>query len=73
MGIPFGDSGQCGYALAENNGLIWGGDWGNDTVVHSFVDSDHVQRINVSDQAKLFNLSWYPNDDYDPVVVTAES
>jgi D-alanyl-D-alanine carboxypeptidase len=57
--------------LAENNGLIWGGDWGNDTVVHSFVDSDHVQRINVSDQAKLFNLSWYPDDDYDPVVVTA--
>ena len=57
--------------LAENNGLIWGGDWGNDTVVHSFQDTDHVQRINVSDQAKLFNLSWYPGDDYDPVVVTA--
>jgi hypothetical protein len=55
--------------LAEDNGLIWGGDWGNDTVVHSFVDSDHVQRINVSDQSKLFDLSWYPDDEYDPVVV----
>lgn len=55
--------------LAEANGLIWGGDWGNDTVVHSFVDSDHVQRINVADQAKLFDLSWYPDEDYDPVVV----
>ena len=43
----------------RNGGLIWGGDWGNDTIVHSFVDADHVQRVNVADQAKLFDLSWY--------------
>jgi D-alanyl-D-alanine carboxypeptidase-like protein len=55
--------------LAEDNGLIWGGDWGNDTIIHNFVDADHVQRINVADQAKLFDLSWYPDEDYEPVVV----
>jgi hypothetical protein len=52
--------------LAEAAGMIWGGDWGNALVVHSFVDADHVQRINVGDQAKLFNLSWYPDENYLP-------
>jgi D-alanyl-D-alanine carboxypeptidase len=55
--------------LAEHNGLIWGGDWGNDTIVHSFVDADHVQRISVADQTRLFDLSWYPDADYEPVIV----
>jgi hypothetical protein len=55
-------------ALAEANGLIWGGDWGNGHVSHSFVDADHLQRINVADQSKLFNLSWYPDDTYKPVI-----
>jgi hypothetical protein len=55
--------------LAEQNGLIWGGDWGNDAVVHSFIDADHVQRINVADQARLFALSWYPAGDYRPMIV----
>ena len=54
--------------LAEGNGLIWGGDWGNGHVVHSFVDADHVQRISVTDQSKLFNLSWYPDDAYRPEI-----
>ena len=54
--------------FAEANGLIWGGDWGNAHVVHSFQDDDHVQRINVADQSKLFNLSWYPDDAYRPVI-----
>lgn len=57
--------------LADGSGLIWGGDWGNDTVVHSFRDMDHVQRINVADQSKLFNLSWYPDDGYKPVIIGA--
>jgi len=56
--------------LAEDNGLIWGGDWGNDTVVHSFVDADHVQRVNVSDQVKLFDLAWYPDETYKPKITT---
>jgi hypothetical protein len=56
-------------ALAEANGLIWGGDWGNGHVVHSFQDDDHVQRINVADQSKLFNLSWYPDDAYRPEIL----
>jgi hypothetical protein len=53
-------------ALAEQNGLIWGGDWGNGHIVHSFVDADHVQRINVADQSRLFSLSWYPEAEYRP-------
>ena len=53
--------------LAEQNGLIWGGDWGNSLVTHSFADNDHVQRINVADQSRLFNLSWYPDDLYRPM------
>jgi hypothetical protein len=55
--------------LAEDNGLIWGGDWGNDTIVHSFVDSDHVQRVNVADQTKLFDLAWYPDMNYQPTII----
>ena len=54
--------------LAEANGLIWGGDWGNAAAIHSFVDADHVQRINVADQGRLFNLSWYPDDAYRPQI-----
>jgi D-alanyl-D-alanine carboxypeptidase len=54
--------------LGEANGLIWGGDWGNGSVIHSFVDADHVQRINVADQGRLFNLSWYPEDAYRPQI-----
>jgi hypothetical protein len=55
--------------LADDNGLIWGGDWGNDTIVHSFIDADHVQRINVADQGKLFTQNWYPDDGYRPTIV----
>ena len=55
-------------ALAEANGLIWGGDWGNAHVAHTFVDADHVQRINVADQSRLFDLSWYPDDAYRPTI-----
>lgn len=55
--------------LAEDNGLIWGGDWGNGTVIHSFVDGDHVQRVNVADQARLFSLDWYPDENYQPKLV----
>jgi hypothetical protein len=54
--------------LAEVNGLIWGGDWGNGHVVHSFRDPDHVQRVDVADQSKLFNLSWYPEEGYQPSI-----
>src|SRR5262245_28854891 len=55
-------------ALAESSGLLWGGDWGNAHVAHSFVDADHVQRINLTDQSKLFDLSWYPENSYRPVI-----
>src|SRR5262245_6807911 len=57
-------------ALAEDSGLIWGGDWGDSTISHSFVDADHVQRINISDQGKLFRLEWYPDDDYSPEIIS---
>jgi hypothetical protein len=47
--------------LALKYGLVWGGDWGEPTVQHKFVDADHVQAIAVEDQGRLFNGSWYPD------------
>ena len=55
-------------ALAERYGLIWGGDWGDSTKPHAFRDYDHVQRINLVDQDRLFAGAWYPDDGYRPVV-----
>jgi hypothetical protein len=53
-------------ALARQYGMICGGDWGEPNVKHDFLDRDHVQRIAVKDQYKLFSLQWYPNDNYNP-------
>jgi hypothetical protein len=47
--------------LANAEGLVWGGDWGAPGVRHSFVDSDHVQRCTVEEQAGLFAGTWYPS------------
>jgi hypothetical protein len=52
--------------LAHQYGLIWGGDWGDPTVKHSFVDEYHVQRCSIGRQASLFSGTWYPKDNYDP-------
>jgi hypothetical protein len=52
--------------LAHENELIWGGDWGNPGVAHSFIDADHVQRCSLTRQAALFAGTWYPDDSYDP-------
>lgn len=52
--------------LAAKHGLIWGGDWGQPGKPHSFKDMDHVQRILVSDQDKLFAGEWWPLDTYLP-------
>jgi D-alanyl-D-alanine carboxypeptidase len=52
--------------LAHQHGLIWGGDWGNPSVTHSFVDSVHVQRCTIGRQAALFSGQWYPDADYNP-------
>jgi len=52
--------------LANNHGLISGADWGTPNVPHTFRDMDHVQRVAVADQSKLFSGGWYPTDDYDP-------
>src|ERR1700693_440850 len=54
--------------LAKRFGLIWGGDWGAPQVHHGFRDMDHVQRVAVKDQNKLFAGTWYPDDSYDPYV-----
>jgi len=53
-------------ALAHSAGLIWGGDWGNPQMPHSFVDSVHVQRCTVARQPQLFAGTWYPDDTYNP-------
>lgn len=52
--------------LAKSHGLIWGGDWGQPGIHHSFVDSDHVQRCSIADQVKLFAGTWYPDAGYVP-------
>jgi hypothetical protein len=74
--IVFDDYGQPSWQgnfrllgdLARKHGLVWGGDWGESTPGH-FVDMDHVQRISVSDQEKLFAGSWYPDEHYIPTGV----
>ena len=57
---------------ARAHKLIWGGNWGNldPKAKHGFIDTDHVQRVKVADQHKLFagaaTGKWYPPDNYDP-------
>jgi hypothetical protein len=54
--------------LAEKNGLISGSDWGEPEKPHNFRDYDHVQRIAVKRQESVFDGSWYPDANYDPLV-----
>lgn len=50
--------------LAAKHDLVWGGDWGDPADPHSFRDYDHVQRIAVADQGRLFAGTWYPDENY---------
>src|SRR6185312_11923088 len=52
--------------IAPAHGLVWGGDWGQPNLHHSFQDNDHVQRCSVMMQAQLFRGDWYPDGDYNP-------
>lgn len=52
--------------LAHASGLIWGGDWGNPNIEHSFVDAVHVQRCTIARQPALFAGTWYPDAAYNP-------
>lgn len=52
--------------LAKGRGLIWGGDWGAPDKPHNFQDDDHVQRVTIARQKKLFAGTWYPDASYDP-------
>jgi len=52
--------------LAHSSGLIWGGDWGDPNIKHSFIDSVHVQRCTVTRQGDLFAGAWYPDATYNP-------
>jgi hypothetical protein len=52
--------------LCKQVGLVSGVDWGKPAEHHTFVDSDHVQRIAVADQEKLFGGTWYPSEVYQP-------
>ena len=60
-----GDFSLLGH-LARQYGLIWGGDWGNPGIAHSFIDEPHVQRCSLARQASLFQRSWYPDATYSP-------
>jgi hypothetical protein len=72
--IVFLDHGQPSYKgdysllglLADQVGVVWGGDWGTPQLHHSFRDLDHVQRVAVADQNRLFKGAWYPDATYDP-------
>jgi len=50
--------------LGRKRSLVWGGDWGHPERPHSFRDYDHLQRVAVEDQSRLFNGSWYPELEY---------
>lgn len=52
--------------LALSSGLIWGGDWGDPSIQHSFVDAVHVQRCTIARQPELFAGTWYPDATYNP-------
>ncbi len=52
--------------LAHSSGLIWGGDWGNPNITHTFIDAVHVQRCTIARQPALFAGTWYPDDNYNP-------
>lgn len=54
--------------LAVKHGLICGYDWGHPELHHTFQDADHVQRVGIPDQTKLFAGTWYPEEDFRPVV-----
>lgn len=51
--------------LAKKHGLIWGGNWSR------FKDMDHVQRIILDDETRLFANAWYPPDAYTPATALA--
>lgn len=53
-------------AIARQNKLIWGGDWGSPGQPHKLYDPVHLQRCTVAQQGELFRGEWYPDDDYDP-------
>lgn len=50
--------------LAAKHKLVWGGTWGEPNKPHTFRDYDHLQRIAVADQPRLFSGQWYPNETY---------
>ena len=52
--------------LSAKHRLISGLDWGAPNISHSFVDPDHIQRVAVDHQGRLFAGTWYPDDPYDP-------
>lgn len=52
--------------LARKHGMIWGGDWGEPNLKHSFIDGDHVQRVTLTDENRVFAGEFYPAADYSP-------
>jgi hypothetical protein len=52
--------------LARSAGLIWGGDWGDPAMKHTFIDAVHVQRCTIARQTLLFSGTWYPDVNYNP-------
>ena len=52
--------------LARKHSLISGIDWGMPGMHNTFVDADHLQRVNLTDQPQLLALKWYPGPTYNP-------
>jgi hypothetical protein len=59
--------------LAQRHGLVSGIDWHHPLMKNRFVDADHVQRINVEDQGKLFSGAWYPDEHYSAFTAKEEA
>ena len=57
---PWTEFGQ--WCAAE--GLVWGGDWDEPTIPHTFRDWDHCQRVDLKDQNALFAGTFYPDASY---------
>jgi hypothetical protein len=64
---PVGEHYAFFQALCVKYKMISGIDWGTPKARHTFHDWDHVQGVPVFRQNALFNGTWYPGPNYDPI------
>jgi hypothetical protein len=52
--------GLCKVHSCPWGDTVWGGNWDEPNLPHSFRDWDHIQAITLAEQPKLFSGEWYP-------------